>query len=415
MIRFLFLVAFWLGGQVIAWAAEPIIIGLNNPKIGPYKEEGLAQMRGSLLAIEEINEMGGVLGRPLQLITENTASQSERAVKGIDSMVAQGAVMVFGSVSSAVAIASGKRAKEHKVPYFATIGYSDDVTQKDGHRYIFRESTSATMTGRALGAYLTQHYSDKKYFYITADYTWGHSSEFSLRANTHTQDLSQHPSTLLPFPNARLSDYNQAMKEAAASKADILVLVLYGQDLVRAMQIAEQMGLTRSMQIVAPNLTQSVIDQAGPALMSGVIGTEHWFWRVPEIEQSTTGESFVKAFYNKYEMYPSSSAASAYTVVKQWAQAAQRAGTTSSEAIIKALENHEYSLLKDKAVWRGFDHQNIQTVYVVRVNERDVVIKHPSHQDYFELIGRLDGVSASLTHSEWQEERRAAGLAVNLK
>ena len=74
MIRFLFLVAFWLGGQVIAWAAEPIIIGLNNPKIGPYKEEGLAQMRGSLLAIEEINEMGGVLGRPVQLITQNTAS-----------------------------------------------------------------------------------------------------------------------------------------------------------------------------------------------------------------------------------------------------------------------------------------------------------------------------------------------------
>ena len=50
--------------------------------------------------------------------------------------------------------------------------------------------------------------------------------------------------------------------------------MLFGEDLVRAMRIARDMGLTTRMQIVAPNLTQGIIEQAGPDLMQGVLGTE---------------------------------------------------------------------------------------------------------------------------------------------
>ena len=54
--------ALWAGITAVAQAAEPITLGLNYPRTGPYKEEGLAQMRGALLAIDELNERGGVLG-----------------------------------------------------------------------------------------------------------------------------------------------------------------------------------------------------------------------------------------------------------------------------------------------------------------------------------------------------------------
>lgn len=104
--------------------------------------------------------------------------------------------------------------------------------------------------------------------------------------------------------------------------------------------------------------------------MVGVLGTEHWFWRVPEIEKSGAGLMFIKNFSDRYDLYPASAAASAYTVIYQWADAVSRSKSLDSANVIKALENHEYQLLKDKAQWRGFDHQNVQTVYVVRVNER---------------------------------------------
>ena len=67
------ILALWAGITACAQAAEPITLGLNYPRTGPYKEEGLAQMRGALLAIDEINAQGGVLGRPLRLSSKDTA------------------------------------------------------------------------------------------------------------------------------------------------------------------------------------------------------------------------------------------------------------------------------------------------------------------------------------------------------
>ncbi|MBU0901876.1 MAG: ABC transporter substrate-binding protein [Gammaproteobacteria bacterium] len=407
--------ALWAGLTACAQAAEPITLGLNYPRTGPYKEEGLAQMRGALLAIDELNAQGGVLGRTLRLSSKDTASRPAKAVKNVDKLASEGAAMLFGGSSSAVAIASGKRAAEHGLLYFGTLTYSNDTTGKDGHRYMFRESNNAWMSARVLGQYLSKNLPDKRYFYITSDYTWGHTSESSLRQTTGSADSTQHPGLKVAFPGARLADYQDALSQAAASNAEVLALVLFGEDLVRAMRIAKDLGLTERMQIVAPNLTQSIVEQAGPGLMEGVIGSEPWTWRVPALEKSVHGEAFVKSFSERYTTYPSSSAASAYSIVYQWADAAKRAGSLDSEALIKALEGHQYQLLKDPQTWRAFDHQNVQTVYAVKVKTRAEVLKDSFKQDYFEIVDRLDASQAAPSLAEWQAERRAAGQPLTLQ
>lgn len=409
------ILALWAGLTACAQAAEPITLGLNYPRTGPYKEEGLAQMRGALLAIDEINAQGGVLGRPLRLSSKDTASRPGKAEKNVDKLASEGAAMLFGGSSSAVAIAAGKRAKAHGLPYFGTLTYSNDTTGKDGHRYMFRECNNAWMSAKVLGQYLSKTLPNKRYFYVTADYTWGHTTEASLRQATGSENAGQHAGVRIPFPGARLADYTDALTQAASSSADILALVLFGEDLVRAMRIAHDLGLTSRMQIVAPNLTQSMVEQAGPGLMQGVIGTEPWTWRVPALEKSARGQAFVEAFKTRYEMYPSSSAASAYSIVQQWADAAKRANSLDSEALIKALEGHRYTLLKDEQQWRAFDHQNLQTVYAVKVKTREEVLKDPLKQDYFEIVDRLDASAALPSLNEWQAERRAGGQPLTLQ
>lgn len=407
--------ALWAGLCTTATAIEPITLGLNYPRTGSYKEEGLAQMRGALLAIDELNAQGGVLGRPVRLISRDSASRPEKAIQNVDRLVDDGAAMLFGGASSAVAIAASQRAKERGVLYFGTLTYSNDTTGKNGHRYMFRECNSAWMSARVLGQYLAKSLPDKRYFYVTSDYTWGHTSESSLRQTTGSTDSTKHPGLKVPFPGARLADYRTALTQAAASDAEVLALVLFGDDLVRAMRIAESLGLTKRMQIVAPNLTQSIVEQAGPGLMQGVIGTEPWTWRVPELEKSAAGQAFVKNYSERYELMPSSSAASAYSIVHQWADAAERARSLNSESLIKALEGHKYQLLKGPQEWRPFDHQNIQTVYAVRVKPRDEVMQDRSRQDYFEIVGRLDGSSAAPSLAEWKRERAAAGQPSQLR
>ena len=415
MKRIVPLLALIAGLHLSAHAAEPITLGLNYPRTGTYKEEGLDQLRGAQLAIDEINARGGVLGRPLRLSEYNTASRPEKGAANVDKLAAEGAAMIFGGASSAVAIASGKRAKEHGLLYFGTLTYSNDTTGKDGHRYMFRESNNAWMSARVLGEYLNKHFPKSNYFYITSDYTWGHTSEESLRKVTGTQDTKAHPGILTPFPDATLAQYRAALEAAAASNAKVLVLVLFGNDLVRAMRLADQMGLNGRMQIAVPNLTQNMVEEAGLITMRGVLGTEPWTWKVPERENSEAGKAFVKAYDARYDKHPSSSAASAYSIVHQWADAVTRARSLASEDVIRQLEGHSYRLLKGPQTWRDFDHQNVQTIYAIRVKEPASVVSDRFNQDFFEIVHSLDGEQAAPSLADWQQERARAGQPPKLQ
>src|SRR5690606_12421505 len=198
------------------------------------------------------------------------------------------------------------------------------------------------------------HFAGKKYFYITADYTWGHTTEASLRQFTDTADTQAHPQVTVPFPRFHYRELKAAMDAAAASDTDVLVLVLFGDQMVKAMRLAYELGLTGRMQITVPNLTLSMVDQVGPAIMQGVIGATPWTWNVPFHFNLPRGQTFMQDFARHYDTYPSTSAASAYSIVFQWAEGVERAESFDSEALIRVLEGHRYTLLKDEQQWRAF-------------------------------------------------------------
>lgn len=91
--------------------AETLKIGLNYPQTGRYKDQGLQQRLGAFLAVDEINKAGGVMGRQLELVIRNTRGEPAQGAKNTAELIdREGVQMVFGGVSSAVAIASGKAA-----------------------------------------------------------------------------------------------------------------------------------------------------------------------------------------------------------------------------------------------------------------------------------------------------------------
>lgn len=83
----------------------------------------------------------------------------------------------------------------------------------------------------------------------------------------------------------------------------------------------------------------------------------------------------------------------------------QRAGSLDGEAVIAALENHHYELLKGEQYWRDFDHQNVQSIYAVRVRPRSEIMQDRFKQDYFTIIHRMDGEEAAPDLDDWQQER----------
>ncbi|WP_339805024.1 ABC transporter substrate-binding protein [uncultured Marinobacter sp.] len=414
-IRFV-LTALLLAVPLLSVSAEPIKLGLNYPETGRYEYLGQQQRLGAFLAVEEINASGGILGQPVELVIRNTRLDPKRGVANVIEMIdEEGVHMLFGGVSSAVAIASGRAARERDRIYFGTLTYANQTTGEAAHTHMFRESYNAWMTARALGKFLSTEFSDKKYFYITADYNWGYSVEDSVRSQSGTQDSERHPVVRTPFPNARTKDFQDALNEAEASGAGVLVLVLGGGDMVRAVNMIHDMGLKDKMQIVWPNTSLGTALQLGPTLMEGIIGAAPWFWTLPYEHNHTRGIEFVEAFTEAYDMRPSSPAASAYSIVYQYKDAVERAGTTRTADVIRALEGHRYSLLKDEQEWRAFDHQNVQSVYVVRMKPRPDVIKDPYNSDFYEILDTIDGATAARTLEQWQEVRRAAGAPLTLQ
>jgi ABC-type branched-subunit amino acid transport system substrate-binding protein len=397
-------------------AVGAVKVGLNYPKTGPYSAEGLDQWRAAELAVAEINAAGGVLGEPIEIVWRDSQSKPDVTVTNVNELIdKEGVKMVFGGSSSAVAVAAGKVCHEKNVPFFGTLTYSTSTTGVDGYRTTFRECYDSWMAAKVLGAHLKKNFPGKKYFYITADYTWGWTTESSLRNFTDTKDDNIHKRFKTPFPGATVEDFKKALSFAKMVKPDVLVLVLFGNDMIETIRLATSMGLKESMEIVVPNLTLAMAEGAGPKVMEGVVGALPWDWSIPYKYNYQRGKEFVEKFAAKYNRYPSTSGASAYAILYEWKAAVERANSFDSDPVIKALEGHEYTLLKDKQYWRDFDHQSIQTVYLVKCKPEVEVLRDKYKLDYFEILTSMPGEEAAVTRAEWTEERAAAGKPETLQ
>ena len=390
-------------------------IGLNYPKTGPYSSQGLDQLRASEIALDEINSGGGILGHRVDLLWRDSQSNPEVSVNNVTELIDKENVkMIFGGVSSGVAVAVGEVCQKKEIVFMATVTASNATTVENGHRHTFRVCYNAWMGAKAMAAYLKKRFEGKKYFYIVSDYTWGWSSEDSIRKFTGTEDVSVHKKILVPL-GAKEEEFKKAVSFAKIIKPDILVLVLFGQDMSTAIRYATMMGLKKDAQIVVPILELGLAEGAGPQIMEGVIGSADWNWQVPYKYDYKGGKNFVEKFSEKYKRYPCWGASTAYTNLIEYKNAVERAGTFESSAVIKALEGHQFTLLKDAQTWRAFDHQCVQSVYVVKCKPMVEVLKDKYQLDYFEILERFSGEQLVQTRDEWNQIRKDNGLPIYLE
>lgn len=405
-----FLLLAMTGGPV--QAEGPVLLGLNFPLTGPYSVEGLDQVRAARMAVDELNRDGGVLGRRIELLTRDSASDVLLTRINVKELIDQGCAMIFGGSSSAVAIEACKICARRDVLFFGTLTYSTATTLEHAHRNCFRECNDSRMSANVLADWLNARFKGKRYFYITSDYTWGWTTEQSLREVTGTSDAAVHPRVLKPMGSVYHYD---ALAKAGLARPDVLVLSLFGKDLSHALNQARALGLPESMQVVAPNLTLGMAERTGAAAMRDVIGTTPWTWSVPYLYDTPRGRFFVEEFTRRFRRYPSTSGASAYTIVHEYAAAAQRAGSFETRAVIRALEDHSYALLKDEQHWRDLDHQSVQTVFLVQGKSPEEVARDPLRLDYFRILDSRPGPAIVIAPEEWRARRLALGLPATLE
>ncbi|MCL5965699.1 MAG: ABC transporter substrate-binding protein [Deltaproteobacteria bacterium] len=383
-----------LGGLALprlAFARQELKVGILDPYSGPYADSGKDQTNGALMAVEEFNKRGGVLGRYVTTFQEDTATNPGTAVqKGKKLIDEVGVKYIVGTVASNVGLAVSALCQEKKVVYMSTGCHSDEITVGDkAHRHTFRTTCSNTMLARTAATYIADRFG-KKWYFITSDYSWGHTGRDAFKKILLAKGGKAVGEDLTPLGT---TDYSSFLLKVRNARPDVLILVLYGNDLVSAVKQFNRFGMRKEMQVGGP---------LNGLEMARVIGKDDnvGYWGIPwDISVNTKGSLDFGARYKaKYGKIAAWRDYLGYISMQQLLSAIERAKSPDPKKVIPALEGHVFDGLKaHKSYWRSWDHQNVQDTYCGRAKS-GAEVKHPD--DLFEIVSTKTGDEVAHTRAE---------------
>ncbi len=185
---------------------EPIKIGALTSLTGNFAPWGIQTVDGMQLAVDEINDAGGVAGRMLELVVTDDQSNAEEAVGGLERMVEEGVVAVGGAISSDVGLNTAAFAEEAEIPLFLVKAGSDAILTRDS-RYTFRTCLpAAPMVAEPIAQY-AQAEGVTKIGAIIADYGWGRAIESAMQNSFDAVEGLDYQIEVAPVPEQDFTTY----------------------------------------------------------------------------------------------------------------------------------------------------------------------------------------------------------------
>ncbi|WP_234732106.1 ABC transporter substrate-binding protein [Acidocella facilis] len=347
----------------VSWAQSesPVKIGNIDPRTGTYAALGENQIRGATMAVDEINKKGGILGRPVQLLVEDSQGLPGPAVSKAQKMVSQDKVnFLMGSVSSAVSASLAQFSSQHNLLYIDTGGHADPITGKNCTWNTFRTCSTTWLETAADFNLLYQKFG-KKWFFITPDYAFGHSLHDDYVAQLTKAGGVSLGNALAPLGTTDFSSY---LIQARAAKPDVLICLQAGDDLVNVLKQAVQFGMNTQMTIAGAQQELEVLEALPPAARLGW-WTFEWYWNQPGVPHL---EDFVAAHKAKYDgKVPTARTWFGYASAHAIALAANQAKSLDSLKVVRAMEGlvlpPEVALQPGKCYYRAEDHQMIANMF----------------------------------------------------
>jgi len=376
-----------------------VTIGAAVPLTGSYADAGADELKGWQLAVEHINEGNelikkiapkiskGVLGKTVNLVFADSGAKPNNAVQIQQTFINDHKIVLMtGSTSSAVAVATNHFAQREKVLYVSGISGSNDTTGKDCVRYGFRQDFYGQTAAAAIGPVLVKNFGkDKKAAFMTPDYTYGHTVTKSVN-----DYLSQNAGwTMVTNQVSPLGtqDFSQYLTNIANSGAEFLINVNWGRDAVLSTQQAHQFGIIPKMTLVIPYQIPFLAKETGPELTAGVFAATDFWWTLED--KYPLAKMFVEAFYKKYNYRPEWGAENSYMSLAMWARMVSEAGTFYPPDVIKQYEKGDTmpSMVGD-VHFRPEDHQLVRPVVIVRGKApKDM----KNSEDYWEVLEVVPG------------------------
>jgi branched-chain amino acid transport system substrate-binding protein len=371
-----------------AQSKDPLRIGCPLPLTGPFAALAADMQRGAVLAADEVNAKGGVMGRKVEVLFRDDQLKPAIGAQRTKELIENERVQfVIGGLAAHVQMAINEQTKKSKILYIST-SQSDEISAKpDTSPLTFHEALNPTITSRVVGNWVAQNLG-KKWWIIYADYAWGKQNNAVL-----TEVLKKNGGTLLgttPYPLGS-AEFSAHLPRIQAAKPEVLMNVAPGADNVALHKQVISYGMKKEMKIAQPLHWISYLKEGGPELYQDVYGGINWYWELQE--QIPTAKKFVEASMKKFGMPPGDYGAYSYSAVLELARGSELAKSTDSDAVANALrKNPTYDHFKGKQWWRACDNKSFQDMWIVRGRGPgqtkgdwgylDIVAKVPASEEY---------------------------------
>jgi len=342
----------------VAHAAEPIKIGILDPLSSPYKTSSIHDVHGANVAVDLFNKNGGVLGRPVAILEADDASNPEQAVKVATKFIKEdGVYVLMGTFNGDCALAVSALAQKENKLFMVTAAHIPELTGAACNSHTFVFMPNARMLAQAVVPHLVKACGTRWYL-ITASTLDGKSSAQALVDAAQPQKIEIVGESITPFGT---TDFVSAFTAAKAKQPTLIVLNLYGWDLVNALKSYAKLELAKEKIGIGGLISGEQIGRPlGHASNAGIWGL---IWD-PKINTESS-KRFIQGVIDKNNHTPTSRCYLGYADMTQILEAIQRSGSTETAGLIKALEGHEFDGLKEgKSVFRASDHQHVQDVLV---------------------------------------------------
>jgi branched-chain amino acid transport system substrate-binding protein len=377
-----------IGMPAIARAqGDTIKIGHLTPRTGFLGPLGDYAVMGIQLAAEEINAAGGVAGRKIELVLEDSVNPQTASAKAERLVERDKVAMIIGEISSASGLAIGQVAKRTKTVFINTGCNSDALRGSDCNQYMFHIEGANSMYVQAVGTYLLREnlVKGKKWYSLTADYAFGHDLLKVAKMFMEKNGGQFAADELVPTD---ASDFSPFLLKIRQSRPDIVISNLAGNQITNFLKQYAEYGLP--FPVVGFAFDTAVAWGLGKGNFAGV-----WPLVWHHLVDTPTSKKYIGAFTTKYGKPPDNQSWGDYFSLKIVAQSMAEMKSTDPVKLAEHFrKGAKFDIGKSReGYFRAYDNQMMMEMYAVRAKD---AAKMKDQWDIYDALGTVPGPSEDL-------------------
>jgi branched-chain amino acid transport system substrate-binding protein len=363
-------------------AAAPLKLGVLTDMSGIYSDYlGPGSVIAAQLAIEDF---GGKLGeREILAVAGDHQNKvdvgSALARQWIDT---DGVDVIMDVPNSAVALSVAQIALDKNRVFIGSGAGTAELTGKRCSPNTIHWTYDTWETGHALGRAVVEQ-GGKKWFFLTADYTFGHDlqknvSEAVIAAGGSVAGSANHP--------LGSTDFAQYLVQATSSGADVLALANAGDDTVNAMKQAAEFGLTKSMKLAGPLINVNFGQSLGLAALSGVLIVSPFYW-----DSNEATRAFAARFAARHPRHnmPNDMQAGVYASTLAYLHAVAALNGASEDGGKVVAQMKRASPAEDKLFGASTIREDGRVTHPVMLMQAKTPAESKGGWDYFKLLSTI--------------------------